>query len=396
MLSRTCEAGQEVFVHMNIRHTKLNLPWMRWWRLGIGIVTTASLIAIISCGSGNSGNAVVSTYYQRTDLVSDQAGATHLDTNLVNPWGIAYGPSTPFMIANNHSGTSTEYDGSGTPMPATPLVVTVPSPTAGSVSAPAGEVFNATTGFSGDTFIFSTEDGTIAGWSSGTDATIRRDNSASGAVYKGLAIGVSGTTNYIYATNFSGGTVDVFDTDYAPVQLGTGAFTDPTLPTGFNPFGILGIGNKLYVTFAQRVPPDNDETHGPGLGYVSVFNMDGTFVKRLVSAGPLNAPWGIAMAPSGFGTFGGALLIGNFGDGYINAFDATTGTQLGHLSDAGGHPIAIQGLWGLIFGNGTSAGKSSQLYFTAGVQDEDHGLFGAIAAIQSVSNTGGGGGGGGY
>jgi uncharacterized protein (TIGR03118 family) len=257
-------------------------------------------------------------------------------------------------------------------------------------------VYNGTGGFMGDTFIFATEDGTISGWSSGASATLRVDHSTAGAVYKGLAIGSAGSTNYIYATNFVGGTVEVFDTTYAAASLGAGAFVDPTLPAGFNPFGIQVLGGKVYVTYAERVGTDTDETSGPGLGYVSVFNTDGTFVQRLISQGALNAPWGLALAPASFGAFGNALLVGNFGDGHINAYNASTGALMGALTDANGQAVSIDGLWGITFGNGGSAGGANQLYFTAGPQAEAHGLFGVLVFVQPMSTGGGSGGGSGY
>ena len=231
----------------------------------------------------------------------------------------------------------------------------------------------------GDKFIFATEDGTICGWQTGANAVLRQ--TVSDAVYKGLAIAIDGTERYIYATNFTAGTVDVFDDAYQLDDLGPNTFKDPTLPAGFNPFGIQAIGNELCVTFAQRIPPDDDETAGPGLGYVSVFNADGTFVKRLASEAVLNAPWGLAKAPADFGEFSGALLVGNFGDGRISAFDPTTGLLLGQLNDSMGDPIAIDGLWGLTFGNDANAGHANTLYFTAGIDDENHGLFGSLEFV---------------
>lgn len=372
-------------------------------RAAWAVTGTAVMAALMACGGsgGSSGGGYMSPppakpYYAQVGLVSDQAGgATHIDSNLVNPWGLAYGPQTYFWTANNRTGTSTVYNGGGIPMPATPIVVSVPPASGGTTGSPTGVVFNGTTDFMADKFIFATEDGTISGWSTGTAATLRKDNSASGAVYKGLAMGAVGTANYLYATDFSGGRVDVFDASYAPVNLGATAFMDPTLPSDYSPFGIQTLGTKIYVAYAKRVAPSKNDTPGLGFGYVSVFNSDGTFVQRLVSQGYLNAPWGMALAPANFGNYSGALLVGNFGDGHINAYNLTTGAQLGQLSDVSNQALSIDGLWAIAFGNDALAGKSNELYFTAGPQGQAHGLFGSISASQN--NTGGGGtGGGGY
>jgi uncharacterized protein (TIGR03118 family) len=326
--------------------------------------------------------------------VSDQAtaGAATTDANLVNPWGLAYGPTTDFWVANQRTATSTVYDGLGI-RPATPIVVSVPMVPGHAMAGPTGMVFNGSTAFAGDEFMVASLEGCICGWSAGLTMTRRVDNSASQAVYTGLARGASGTATYLFAANFTAGTIDVFDAAYAPVNLGTTALVDPTLPAGFAPFNVQVLAGKLYVTYAKRVPPALRETSGAGFGYVSLFNLDGTFVRRVASGGSLNSPWGMALAPAAFGPYSGALLVGNFGDGRITAFDATTGTQLGQLSDANGTPLAVNGLWGMAFGNDASAGKSNQLYLTAGPQAEAHGLFATIS--YGAMGTGGGGTGGG-
>jgi uncharacterized protein (TIGR03118 family) len=240
-------------------------------------------------------------------------------------------------------------------------------------------------------------EGCICGWSAGTTMTRRVDNSASNATYTGLAIGSNGTASFLYAANLSAGTVDVFDSTFAPVVMGATAFVDPTLPAGFSPYNVSVLGSQLYVTYAKHDPAALRESTGAGLGYVSLFSLDGTFVRRVASAGSLNAPWGLAMAPASFGTFAGALLVGNFGDGHITAFNATTGAMLGQLSDANSAPLAISGLWGMTFGNGASAGYSNQLYVTAGPQAETHGLFATISyGSPAGGGTGGTGGGLGY
>jgi uncharacterized protein (TIGR03118 family) len=328
-------------------------------------------------------------------LVSDQAttGAT-TDANLVNPWGLAYGPTTDFWVANQATATTTVYDGLGQ-MPTTPLVVAVPAVAGHVMGGPTGVIYNGSTAFLGDKFLVASLDGCICGWSAGTAMTRRLDNSGTNAIYTGLATGTSGTASYLYAANLSAGTVDVFDVNFAPVNLGAGALVDPTLPAGFSPYNVQVLAGLLYVTYAKHDPAALRETTGAGLGYVSVFNLDGTFVRRVASAGALNAPWGIALAPANFGPYSGALLVGNFGDGHITAFDATTGNQLGQLSDAAGTALTVSGLWALTFGNNASAGVSNQLYVTAGPQAETHGKFATIS-YGAPSAGGGGTGGGGY
>jgi uncharacterized protein (TIGR03118 family) len=321
------------------------------------------------------------TAYRQTDLVSDIPGlAAVTDPRLVNPWGIAESAASPFWISDNGSGLSTLYNGSGTPAA---LVVTVPVPPGGTPpSAPTGQVFNGGTGFSAARFIFATEDGTIAGWSGGTSATLRVDNSAAGAIYKGLAIGNNGSADHLYAANFSAGTIDVYDSQWTPAPL-AGNFSDPGLPAGYKPFNIDNIGGHLYVSYALQ--SGRDDVAGPGHGYVDVYSLDGQFEQRLISAGPLDSPWGMALAPTSFGPFGGDLLVGNFGDGRINAFDPLTGLLLGTLSDENGNPIVNQGLWGITFGNGGNGGSRDILYFTAGIPGsgsvEDHGLFASLSTV---------------
>jgi uncharacterized protein (TIGR03118 family) len=346
-------------------------------------IAVSFALALLSCRPAAAQNA----YLQR-NLVSDLPGiAANTDTNLVNPWGIAFNPTGPFWIADNHSGLSTLYDGSGAPQA---LVVNIPSP--GGLSpagAPTGLIFNSTTNFSVGSnaparFIFATEDGTIIGWNNGTNAVLKVDNSASGAVYKGLAIATISGNTHLYATDFHNSKVDIFDTNFAPVTI-TGAFTDPSLPPGYAPFGIQSLNGQLYVTYALQDADKHDDVSGPGHGFVDVFTTSGQLVHQLTAGGVLNSPWGMALAPIGFGPFGGALLIGNFGDGAINAFDAATGTSLGVLHDTNGVPVQISGLWGLAFGNGAKAGDSHTLFFTAGIPGpgvvEDHGLFGSLTAV---------------
>ena len=361
-----------------------------------GLGAAALVLSLVACGGGGGGSTASTPppppTYQLTNLVSDQAttGATTTDASLVNPWGLAYGPATDFWVANQATATSTVYNGLGA-RPTVPITVSVPMVAGQPMGGPTGIVFNGTTGFLADEFMVASLEGCICGWSTGATMTRRVDNSGSHAVYTGLATGTTGTTTYLYAANLSAGTVDVFDATFAPVNLGASALVDPTLPAGFAPFNVQVLGGKLYVTYAQHTAPNLRETTGAGLGYVSVFNLDGTFVRRVASGGALNAPWGVALAPANFGTYSNALLVGNFGDGRITAFDATTGTQLGQLSGANNIPLAVNGLWAIAFGNDASAGKSNQLYLTAGPQAETHGLFAVISYGSVGVGTGGGG-----
>lgn len=319
--------------------------------------------------------------YTQTNLVSDLPGvAANQDPDLVNPWGIVAGPSTPFWINDNGTGLSTLYNGSGTKLG---LVVTVPPP-AGSPgpSAPTGIVFNSGSNFGGSHFIFSTENGTISAWTSGTNAALEVTSPA-GSVYKGLASGSNGAGKLLYAANFGLGRVDVFDSNFHPTTV-SGGFQDNTLPAGYAPFNIQSIDGKLYVTYALQDAAKHDDVAGPGNGFVDVFDMNGKLLQRFASQGALDSPWGLALAPSGFGSLSGDLLIGNFGDGIIDAYDPNSGNFVATLDTTNGTPLVIDGLWGLSFGNGAQGQGLDTLYFTAGIpgpdQIEDHGLFGSISA----------------
>jgi uncharacterized protein (TIGR03118 family) len=327
--------------------------------------------------------------FGQQNLVSDLPGvAKFLDPDLVNPWGIAFSSSSPIWISDNGQGLATIYNGAGVKQG---LVVSVPAP-GGGQGAPTGQVFNGGSGFNSDRFIFSTEDGTIAGWRGalGTTAELAVDNSGAGSVYKGLALAANGSNSYLYATDFHNGNVDVFDSTFTKVAL-TGNFTDPGIPSGFAPFGIQASGGKLFVTYAMQDAAKHDDVACPGCGFIDVFNTDGTFVQRLVSMGALNSPWGMALAPGHFGKFSNDLLVGNFGDGTINAFDPITGAQLGTIDGSNGMPLVNLGLWGLAFGNGAQGTSTNTLYFTAGIpgpdQIEDHGLFGAITTPEPGTLT---------
>jgi uncharacterized protein (TIGR03118 family) len=334
-----------------------------------------------------------STGYQRRNLVSDGfIPAENTDPNLVNGWGIAFNPTGPDWVADNGTGVSTLYDGAGKPQP---LVVQIPPPAnATGNGKPTGIVFNGSTGFtvsqsgtSGPSrFIFATEDGTISAWAPNVDAThaIRVvDNSTTNAVYKGLALSAGGNGNLLYAADFHNNKVDVFDSSFKPASLAAGAFTDPGLPAGFAPFGIQALNGDIYVAYAKQDEMKQDDVPGAGLGYVSVFDPNGKFIKRVVSQGALNAPWGMALAPAGFGSLSNRLLIGNFGDGIINAYDVATGDFVGTLTDTSQKPIQISGLWGIAFGNGFAGQPVNTLFFAAGPGDEQHGLYGRIDAPSS-------------
>jgi uncharacterized protein (TIGR03118 family) len=363
-------------------------------RLRLTRLTTLGLSAVLAITLAAPAHAAS---YKQTNLVSDIAGAQQKDPNLVNPWGISASATGPFWISDNGMGLASVYAIGNTVV--NPLVVTIPPPPgspAGTTSAPTGNVFNiAGSGFkvsngtvSGSSvFLFATEDGTISGWSPSVNplnAFIAVDNSVEdkadqqrrSAVYKGLAIATEDEGTFIYATNFRGGFVEQYDSNFDLVRK----FTDHRLPNSYAPFGIQVIGKKLYVTYAKTDPKRHDDVAGAGHGFVDVFDLDGNLEQRLITRGVLNSPWGVARAPSHFGKFSNALLIGNFGNGWINAFDARTGKFLGTLKRDSGKPIVIDGLWGLRFGNGQQAGPTTTLFFTAGIDHEAHGLFGSIVA----------------
>jgi len=335
--------------------------------------------------------------FTQTNLVSDIPGlATTTDPNLVNPWGITLGLglNSGLWVSDNGSGNATTYNATGQPIPlGAPLVVNILAPGGIGTSKPTGIATNGTSGFvissggnsSPSIQLFSTEDGTIAGWNSSVDPThavIAVDNSASEAIYKGLAIGFNASGAFLFATNFHAGTVDVFDSNFQPVNIPNG-FRDHKIPSGFAPFGISAINGNLYVTYAKQDADKEDDVPGPGDGFVDIFDTQGQLLERFISRGELNAPWGVAWAPfEGFGEFNNALFVGNFGDGTVNAFDFDSGEFLGKVNDANGNPITIDGLWGLQFGL-TFQGKLNTLYFMAGIDDEEHGLFGTLTVNPS-------------
>jgi uncharacterized protein (TIGR03118 family) len=347
------------------------------------------------------------TTFTQTNLISDgsrQAGpAQQTDPNLINPWGVAYSATGPFWISENNSGVSSidSVTASGVTLNVIPPVTIAPPTTDSGSAAPTGQVFNslASTGAfmlqdgSPASFLFATEDGTISGWNpaAGTQSIIAVNESANpadgneaqslGAVYKGLALADTDTGPMLYAANFRHGTVDVYDQNFNAVN----SFTDTNLPAGYAPFNVQVLDGKLFVTFALQDDAKHDDVAGPGNGFVDEFDLQGHLLARVASGGSLDSPWGLAIAPSSFGTFGGDLLVGNFGDGTIEAYNLKNDQFVGNLTDANGNPIVIPDLWELIPGNNGSAGNSNTIYFTAGVQDEMHGLFGSLTANPTSS-----------
>jgi uncharacterized protein (TIGR03118 family) len=355
-------------------------------RAVLALSVVAGLVALApatQAGAWQPGNA-----YHQTNLVSDLPGLAQLtDPDLVNPWGMAAGPTTPAWVADNGTDKATIYPGfvNGSPITKAPLVVDIPG------GAPTGQVFNPTPGFmvhSGTSsgpalFIFDSEAGLVTGWNPGVPPPPPSTQAQVGArvrhaIFKGLAIASTSGGTFLYAADFHRGRIDVFDSNFARVHL-SGGFRDAKLPRGFAPFNIQELGGRLYVAYAKQDADREDEVAGPGLGFVDVYSTSGHLLRRLVRRGQLNAPWGLVLAPAGFGRFSGDLLVGNFGNGRINAYDPTTGEFRGRLRHEDGSPIQIDGLWALRFGNGVT-GNPTTLLFTAGIDDEAHGLFGAIEA----------------
>jgi uncharacterized protein (TIGR03118 family) len=368
-----------------------------------------SIIATLSVALLLGGaDPAAAQFYTQHNLVSDIPGlADHTDSFLVNPWGLVASTSSPFWVSNNGTATSTLYNGNtGAKVALTNLpcqCVIVPG-------APTGVVFNGTpfstgTGFvvtsggaSGPArFIFASEDGSISGWNPGVPPPVPPPPLVSSQaivavppsddnVYKGLAIASTIPGNvagdFLYAANFRAGRVDVFDHTFA--KLPAGRFADPGIPEGYAPFGIQNIGGIIYVTYALQNEEKKDDVAGMGHGFVNAFDTSGNLIRRVASRGTLNSPWGLALSPADFGTFSNDLLVGNFGDGRIHAYDPsdTLGNgeykRRGMLHSDGGPPLEIDGLWALRFGNGGGAGPMNKLFFTAGIDGESHGLFGSL------------------
>lgn len=352
-------------------------------RFGWLAFTAATVIAAAVAGSAQGrGAAAVYTVHP---LVSDSSAtsAPATDTALVNSWGLTAGPTTPWWSANNGTGTSTLYSGAGAKIA---LTVAVPG-------APTGTVFNGSAtdfsvsqgGKSGAAkFLFATQAGTILGWTPAVNAAtavVGVDRSSSAAVYTGLAT----ANDRLYATDFHNGRVDVFDASFNPVTT-TGGFKDPKIAKGFAPFGVQALGGNIFVTYAQQDAAKHADVPVPGHAYVDEFTPDGQLVAHVVNSGqknaPLNAPWGLALAPAGFGSFGGDLLVGNFGNGRISAYTqrGSSWVYKGQLRAGDGTPITIDGLWAIAFGNGAAAGPTNSLYFLSGPSGGQHGLYGSITA----------------
>jgi uncharacterized protein (TIGR03118 family) len=373
--------------------------------LSVALAVTAVSASAVAAEDGNDHRSV----YVQTNLISSQPGiAPNTNADLQNAWGIAFPPAGAFWVNSNNTGLSFLVDGTGAPIAALPHVtIPLPTPTRGDnnpngTSAPTGIFWNGTSGFvvpadkAAAAFVFDTEDGTIVGWNGalGTTASIVVDNSHvgpdNGAVYKGLAFGVNVHGSYLFAANFRAGTIDVYDSTFTAVLLDgavpnpsnptniDGRFTDPNPLPGFAPHGIHNINGDLYVAYARQDAPAHDDVAGPGNGFVDIFDTDGHFLRRFASRGALNAPWGVALAPSGFGQFAGDILVGNFGDGRINVYDKD-GEFISQLEDPSGHPITIDGLWALNFGGGIRSSPDA-LYFSAGPNGGSDGLFGTITA----------------
>jgi len=371
---------------------------MRRWSLAlVAVAATAGLAASTTPATAAQGHG--SHGFRQVNLVSDQRGHAALtDPDLVNAWGLSASPGTdaapgsPLWVSDNGADRTTLYAGASAVTVTKTLAVDVASGT------PTGQVFNTdATGFvvhdaAGNSasarFLFDTESGGIDGWSPTVGATgpgpsttteVAVKNGAN-AVYKGLAIATASDGHtYLYAANFRSGRVEVYDDTFTPVELPGGLFVDRRIPAGYAPFNVQELAGRLYVTYAKQDATLHDDVAGHGHGFVDVFTNDGAFVRRLVTRGVLDSPWGLAQAPEGFGRLGGALLVGNFGNGRINAFDIRTGAREGELRDPYGRPIEIDGLWGLRFGNGNAA-KTDELLFSAGPDDESHGLLGKIVA----------------
>ena len=359
------------------------------------VAVAACALALCTAALADKDNSKAGGYAV-TNLVSDVPGlTTNQDANLVNGWGVVAGPTTPMWVSDNGSGKSTVYDGTG----ALKLTVTIPSATGSGQGVPTGIVFNlgasptsndflVSGAGSAARFMWSTEDGAIAAWAGGASATIRFV-ATDGAVYKGLAMAGDGNTHFrLYAADFHNGKIDVIDSGFVKTSV-SGGFADPQVPATFHPFNIMNIQGNLYVSYALCCEPNSDdEVAGRGLGYVNVFDADGNLIKRVASRGKLNAPWGMALAPAGFGKFSHHLLVGNFGDGTINAYDLVDASFAGQLRSASGQPIVIDGLWGIAFGNGFQQQPATTLFFAAGPNDESEGVYGKIEALPGGTNGG--------
>ncbi len=404
----------------------------RYWRfLGVlrfAAVLLPALFLLSACGGGSSGSSkgmsvispptsnAVPTDYELTYLVSSSSTipAQHVDSRLINAWGLAFAPTAYAWVSDAGSNYSSLYDGNGNPPASTsgvPAYVTIPSGTSG-IAGPTGIVYNSSSsGFdisSGGvsapaTFLFATLGGAIEGWNETVNANsaVVAYNSTNGASFTGLTMATVNGTSYLYAADFKNDAIDVFNSSFAPVM--PGAFFDSAIPSGYAPYNIQNIPNasgtpQLYVTYAQpSATSPQHVTFGTGLGYVALFQWDGTLISTLVSQGALNAPWGLAIAPSNFGTLSGDLLVGNLGNGAINAYNPTTGASMGAMMGSNGQQLFVPGLWGLAFGNSYDSQPTNTLFFTGGPDTQTAGVFGRIDLPGSYTPpSGSGGSGGGY
>lgn len=360
------------------------------YRLVTAGMTAIAIAVIVIIAAASPAAPKPSGFYKQRNLVSDRPGVALItDANLVNPWGIGLSPTgAAFWVANNVTGKATIYlgDVNGSAFTKSSLVVSIPN------GFPTGTVFNGSSDFvvhsgisSGAAlFLFASQAGVISGWSPGVPppplSTAAQLGATADATYTGLAIGRAGNANFLYASDFEHGKIDVYNKDFTLVQLG-GSFDDPTIPRSYSTFNIQNLGGKLYVSYAQQSHKEPDEETDHGSGFVDVFDTNGNLLQRLIRGNHLAAPWGIALAPSNFGAFSNALLVGNFGNGHLQAFDPADGRFLGELAGEDGKPIVIDGLWGITFGNGVTAGDRNALYFASGPDDETHGLFGSLRFV---------------
>lgn len=348
-------------------------------RLGTGVAAGAvALVLAAAPAPAMGGPAAATGHYLQHNLVADRPGrAATTDPHLVNPWGLSAGPSTPLWVSDNGTGLSTVYSGSSAATISTvPLVVTIPG------GAPTGQVFNDTNQFvvpgtgSPAAFVFAGEDGYLSAWNAGTAAVLVAH--PADAVYKGLALVHTGGGARLLAANFRAGRVDVFSSAFRLLRA-TNAFRDPRLPRGYAPFNVAVIGHRVFVAYALQDAARHDDVAGAGHGFLDTFTLRGAFLHRFASRGDLDSPWGLTIAPAAFGRFSRDLLVGNFGDGRIHAYDPATGRELGTLRRPDGRPVVIAGLWGLLAGNPTAGGTKS-VWFSAGSDHEAHGLLGTLTA----------------
>ena len=362
--------------------------------ISLGILSLSAVL------SGAAAGAQTTQHYTQTNLVSDRPGvAAVTDPNLVNPWGLTRSSGSPWWVSDNGPGLATLYNAAGAIVP---LVVTIPPADSNSpTGSPTGTVFNGSTDFAlaagkPAIFLFVTEDGTISGWNPGVDLAhaVIRANDKGQSVYRGATIATvnpegEGPASLLYVADFRKGRIQVFDTNFHHVSELEERFEDERLPQGFAPFNVQNIGGNLYVSYALQNSVKFDQVDGAGLGYVDVYSAEGRLLSRLEHGSWFNAPWGMAQASSDFGIYSHDILVGNFGSGEILAFNPVTGRFKGRLLDATNNPLHIDGLWALVFGSGIGStdGSASTLFFTAGPNNQQNGLFGSIAAVENAQGS---------